>query len=125
MASGNKFQVAQRKESMNNQMRQEIKDHIRNQIQELRLEIRNMEEHSQTVSLDQPIGRLSRMDSLTSQGIALSTLNKAKIRLARLEMALQRVEDSEFGICENCGEDIALKRLKALPESTLCVHCAA
>lgn len=110
---------------MNNQMRQEIKDHIRNQIQELRLEIRNMEEHSQTVSLDQPIGRLSRMDSLTSQGIALSTLNKAKIRLARLEMALQRVEDSEFGICENCGEDIALKRLKALPESTLCVHCAA
>jgi len=110
---------------MNNQMRQEIKDHIRNQIQEVRLEIRNMEEHSQTVSLDQPIGRLSRMDSLTSQGIALSTLNKAKIRLARLEMALQRVEDSEFGICENCGEDIALKRLKALPESTLCVHCAA
>ncbi len=110
---------------MDHGVRQEIARSIQEQIRDLRLEIVSMEEQSRTVDLDQPIGRLSRMDSLTSQGIALSTLNKAKVRLTRLKIALQRVEDHEFGFCENCGEEIAFKRLRALPESTLCIHCAA
>jgi DnaK suppressor protein len=110
---------------MDHKVRQEIKEHLHKQIQELLLEIRNMEERAQTVSLDQPIGRLSRMDSLTNQGIMLSSLNKARIRLARLKMALKSIDDPEFGLCKNCGEEIALKRLKAMPESTLCIHCAS
>ncbi len=65
-------------------VKQEIKEQIQRQIQELRLEITSMEERVQTVGLDQPIGRLSRMDSLTNQGIAMSSLNKARARLTRL-----------------------------------------
>lgn len=110
---------------MDHKVKQEIKEHLQKKIQELLLEIKNMDERAQTVSLDQPIGRLSRMDSLTNQGIMLSSLNKAKIRLTRLKIALKRIDDHEFGLCENCGEEIALKRLKAMPESTLCIHCAS
>lgn len=110
---------------MEQKVRQEIMKQIQEQIVELRLEIKNMEERAETVNLDQSsIGRLSRMDSLTNQGIVLSSLNKAKVRLARLEMALKEVDDDEFGFCENCGEEIALKRLRAMPESKLCIHCA-
>ncbi|MCA1743412.1 MAG: TraR/DksA C4-type zinc finger protein [Desulfovibrionales bacterium] len=110
---------------MDKKIKEQIKEQISKQLQDLTEEIKDMEERSQTVNLDEPIGRLSRMDSITNQGIALSSLNKAKIRLTRLEMALKRIdEDDEFGYCENCGEDIAIKRLMALPESTLCIHCA-
>lgn len=110
---------------MDKKIKEQIRHQIKKQLQDLSEEIKNMEERSQTVNLDEPIGRLSRMDSITNQGIALSSLNNARIRLTRLEMALKKIdEDDEFGYCDSCGEDIALKRLMALPESTLCIHCA-
>lgn len=109
---------------MDLEVKQEIKEQIQRQLQELRQEIASMEERVQTVDLDQPIGRLSRMDSLANQGIAMSSLNKARARLTRLEMALNEVDGEEFGFCRECGEEIALQRIRALPESTLCIHCA-
>jgi DnaK suppressor protein len=43
----------------------------------------------------------------------------------QIEHALLRIEKGEYGICENCGERIAIKRLEALPDATLCIICAA
>jgi len=43
--------------------------------------------------------------------------------LASIREALARVEAGEYGICEECGDDIAQARLKAQPMATLCVHC--
>tara|TARA_Y100000768_G_C23987785_1_gene690060 strand:- start:3495 stop:3839 length:345 start_codon:yes stop_codon:yes gene_type:complete len=38
--------------------------------------------------------------------------------------ALGRIENGAYGMCASCGEDISLSRLKALPFTPLCVHCA-
>ncbi len=43
--------------------------------------------------------------------------------LAKIEAALGRIEEGEFGICEECGEEIGLKRLEARPVTTLCIDC--
>ncbi len=43
--------------------------------------------------------------------------------LSKIEEALQRIEDGEFGECESCGELIGLKRLEARPVTTLCIEC--
>jgi len=43
--------------------------------------------------------------------------------LSKIEEALQRVEDGEYGICEGCGDEIGLKRLEARPVTTLCIDC--
>ncbi len=43
--------------------------------------------------------------------------------LGKIEEALERVEDGSFGICEECGEDIGIKRLEARPVTTLCIDC--
>jgi len=43
--------------------------------------------------------------------------------LSKIEEALQRVEDGEYGICEDCGDEIGLKRLEARPVTTLCIDC--
>ena len=42
-----------------------------------------------------------------------------------VQAALERIEDGSYGICENCGEDIAEGRLEAIPEATRCVSCAS
>lgn len=43
--------------------------------------------------------------------------------LSKIEDALIRIEDGEYGICEECGCDINLKRLEARPVTTLCIDC--
>jgi DnaK suppressor protein len=43
----------------------------------------------------------------------------------KIQEALQRLDDGEFGICEQCGEEIGIDRLKARPVTTLCIECKA
>ncbi|RLA43974.1 MAG: TraR/DksA family transcriptional regulator [Gammaproteobacteria bacterium] len=41
-----------------------------------------------------------------------------------IQSALERIESGIYGVCDNCGEDIGLARLEAVPEATRCVNCA-
>jgi len=41
----------------------------------------------------------------------------------KIREALQRIEDGSFGICDSCGDDIDIDRLKARPVTTLCIEC--
>ncbi|MCX8012368.1 MAG: RNA polymerase-binding protein DksA [Desulfobacterota bacterium] len=43
--------------------------------------------------------------------------------IAKIEKALERIENGTFGICEKCGEEISEERLKARPVTTLCIEC--
>ncbi len=44
-------------------------------------------------------------------------------RLGEVDTALERIEDKDYGLCEECGEPIGQERLRALPFTTLCVEC--
>jgi len=41
----------------------------------------------------------------------------------KIKDALERIDAGEFGICEECGEEISEARLKARPVTTLCINC--
>ena len=43
--------------------------------------------------------------------------------IGKIKEALERIEDGSFGICEECGEEIGIKRLEARPVTTLCIDC--
>ena len=43
--------------------------------------------------------------------------------IKKVKKALERIENGTFGICETCGEDISIKRLKARPVTTQCIDC--
>ena len=43
--------------------------------------------------------------------------------IKKIKKALERIENGTFGICESCGEDITLKRLKARPVTSQCIEC--
>jgi len=43
--------------------------------------------------------------------------------IKKIKKALQRIEDDAFGVCEKCGEDISLKRIRARPVTTQCIDC--
>ncbi len=43
--------------------------------------------------------------------------------IKKIKKAIERIEDESFGICDGCGEDISIERLKARPVTTLCIEC--
>ncbi|MFP7672620.1 TraR/DksA family transcriptional regulator [Marivita sp. S0852] len=43
--------------------------------------------------------------------------------LRKIDAALQRIEDGEYGICPKCGDTISDERLTAVPEAALCKRC--
>jgi len=78
-----------------------------------------------TVELDQQsVGRLSRMDALQNQAMAQATGARRTAERQRLFAALKRMDDGEFGYCEECGDEIAEARLRLDPAATRCVDCA-
>ncbi|MCX6720991.1 MAG: TraR/DksA family transcriptional regulator, partial [Candidatus Staskawiczbacteria bacterium] len=53
-----------------------------------------------------------------------SQLAEVKSReLARIEYALERMREGQFGVCEGCGTSIPMARLNALPYATYCITC--
>jgi len=43
--------------------------------------------------------------------------------IMKIQEALERIDEGEFGICESCGEEIGEARLRARPVTTLCIDC--
>lgn len=77
------------------------------------------------VELDQQsVGRLSRMDALQVQAMAKAVESGRRARLQRIDAALKRLADDDYGACTDCGEDIPAKRLAIDPTITRCVICA-
>jgi len=91
--------------------------------EELRLLIDLSEDETRPVDLDEPIGRLSRMDAIAQQNIDLANRRAAQVRIQRIRVALQRIADGEYGSCLSCGDPIGVRRLGARPEAPFCILC--
>jgi DnaK suppressor protein len=78
-----------------------------------------------TVALDQQsVGRLSRMDAIQQQAMAQATERKRVTDIAKIDAALHRLDEGDYGYCDECGEEIPDDRLAVDPAASLCVKCA-
>lgn len=59
----------------------------------------------------------------SDRNFTLRLRDRERKLIGKIKEALQRIENDTFGICENCGEYISEKRLKARPVTTLCIEC--
>ena len=55
--------------------------------------------------------------------IELRTRDRERKLIKKIEDALERLKNDDFGYCEACGIEIGLKRLEARPTATLCIDC--
>ncbi|MCK8603654.1 TraR/DksA family transcriptional regulator [Desulfoferrobacter suflitae] len=110
---------------MEEEERRAVGELIASGIETLRERIAEMEDAARPVSPDNAIGRLSRVDAMSSRQISKSTLFALKSKLSRLEYLSEKINEPDFGMCARCGRQIPVKRLMAIPETTMCVQCAA
>ncbi len=77
------------------------------------------------VVLDQSsVGRLSRMDAMQQQAMALATERRRAVALTRIDAAIARIAAGDYGWCVQCGEAITPKRLALDPAVPTCIGCA-
>jgi len=85
----------------------------------------NTKQDRAAVELDQTtVGRLSRMDAMQVQAMAVETERRRVIELERIEAALTRMAEGDYGFCIACDAEIPPKRLDFDPATPLCVNCA-
>jgi DnaK suppressor protein len=77
--------------------------------------------HLQTESLREP-DVTDRASSETDWGIELRTRDRQRKLISKIDAALQRIEEGEYGYCEVTGEPISLGRLEARPIATMTVE---
>ncbi|MEO0799043.1 MAG: TraR/DksA family transcriptional regulator, partial [Pseudomonadota bacterium] len=83
------------------------------------------ENSRQAPELDQTsVGRVSRIDAIQAQQMALANKRNRQRELAQIEAALTRLDDSDFGYCVTCDEPINPKRLGLNPAVPTCMSCA-
>ncbi|MFT7287319.1 MAG: DnaK suppressor protein [Halieaceae bacterium] len=78
------------------------------------------------VELDQAsVGRLSRMDAMQMQAMALEQQRRRDAQLQRIDVALRHMGEDDYGLCIDCDQAIAVPRLNLNPTATRCIRCAA
>jgi len=80
-------------------------------------------ESAATVDLDEPIGRVSRIDAIQQQRMVQANRATLQRRLVLVREALRRFDEDEYGECAACGEEVGFRRLEAQPEAALCIGC--
>ena len=66
---------------------------------------------------------LEDIDDVQDNDAIFEVVNNASATLEQIDRALEKIKKGTYGICEDCGEDISIERLKARPVTSLCIGC--
>jgi len=108
---------------MTQQEKQELKNIIQTEIEMLSAEIANIQTSLQPIKKDCSLDSIDHKMLKQDQNINIQRYEVAKARLNRLKTAYLTIDNKEYGICQECEEDINIERLKLIPESKYCVRC--
>jgi RNA polymerase-binding transcription factor DksA len=95
---------------------------LRTRLAELQTEIARLEQATIQPLSPKFADQVGDLEVLaTNEGLEVAHIHEAEQIMA----ALARIEAGDYGVCSNCGADIAPARLAALPTATRCIKCAA
>ena len=95
---------------MSPEERSVLKRKIVDEIEVQRKLIPSLAESSKPVPPDNAIGRLTRMEAISSRGVSEASLNAARAKLGQLETALGKVDQPDFGMCQRCDRPSCHRR---------------
>ncbi len=104
--------------------RNEIRTRIEAEIVKTKKLVEEYRELTKPVEPENAIGRISRMDAIQNKSVTEAALRKTREKLEKLEYALTKVDEDDFGICANCKQPIPLGRILIMPQSRTCVACS-
>lgn len=64
-----------------------------------------------------------KADEMEEYDNLLSLEHSLELKLKDVNLALEKIKKSEYGVCEKCGNEIEEERLLVCPEARLCIKC--
>lgn len=110
---------------MTKENRQKIHTALLLEREKTEIKIEDLRELTKPISPENAIGRISRMDAINNKSINEAALRTTESRFRNLNLALERIQEKDFGLCIVCGTEIALGRLLIMPGSSKCINCAS
>jgi len=106
-------------------MNERQRDYFRNRLlvwrEDILKEAQETLQHLQDENQNHP-DLADRASSETDRAIELRARDRQRKLIAKIDAALQRIDDGTYGYCEETGEPIAIRRLEARPIATLSVE---
>ena len=117
------FVESTKSEAMNKATLKKFKTLLTEKRDEIVRKARLTLEQDMTLDTDDLPDEMDLASSEYLQSFTFRLRGREKTFLDKIEKALRKIEDGSFGVCEECGEEISIKRLEARPETTLCIRC--
>jgi len=99
-----------------------FKKYLNNQLNELLSQVDDTVSGMTTVKDNFP-DPTDRASLESDRNFMLRIRDRESKLIKKIKKALECMENGTFGICESCGGEISIKRLKARPVTTLCIDC--
>ncbi len=103
--------------------KKEIRKKIEDEILKTEKLIVEYKALTRPIEPENAIGRISRMDAINNKSVTEAALRKSIEKLDKLNLALSKVDDDDFGICIRCRKPIPLGRILIMPQARICVNC--
>ena len=95
-----------------------LKDRLSALLEEAGAELRDLTDDKEAMADDIDFAAMESTREFT-----LRLRDRERILIRKIQDALRRLDEGEYGICVNCGEEISEKRLMARPVATWCIDC--
>jgi DnaK suppressor protein len=92
-------------------------------LAEIEIELTTQADSTKPIAPDVSVGRLSRLDSVQMQQMALAGKRRLEEQRGRLHEARRRIDTGTYGRCLRCAGDIAVERLQLQPDAVMCIPC--
>ncbi len=99
-----------------------FRDHLTSMLEEV-LEKSDATIEDMTDTLEVFADPADRATMESDRAFVLRLRDRERRLIKKIQGALKRLEDGTYGICEECGDDISIPRLKARPVTKLCIKC--
>jgi DnaK suppressor protein len=98
-------------------------DGFRRALKTRQTELSDGRHNREALAIETSADEFDRIQQAQERDFAMGALDRESLRLREIRAALERMESGSFGICLNCEEEIAAKRLAAVPWAALCIVC--
>jgi DnaK suppressor protein len=116
------YEVQPDEEYMNDKQKSHFRKILQAWRDQLRKEVERTVDHMHDETANYP-DALDRASQEEEFALELRARDRERKLIKKIEKAIRKLESEDFGYCEDCGEEIGIKRLEARPTADLCVNC--
>ena len=86
-------------------------------------ELERFTRHREGITIERSADQLEEIQAASERALAVCNLDREFSQLRNARAALRRIQEGNFGTCQQCDEEIHPKRLAAVPWATFCIRC--